>query len=309
MNTIIYQVLIFFSQAQRANGEDMTSTHEDEHVIEAIGRSRIVIRDGVIVEIGEARITECPLAKRFARPVPRITRDEVRANIEHRMESFGMCTSRRDVIDTREFVGFGATELLGFASKTGLIDAAVLACDGAGTVIVQKPALIQGVGGRMSGLVSTSPIREVIRRIEENGGIVVDTEHASLDQFNGVKRAYDVGYKKVAVTVANPDVAARIRKAYPDAIIFGVHVTGLSREEAESMVGVADLMTACASKTVREVAGAKALLQAGVSVPIFAITKRGKEIIIEKIRQTDEQVLIKPTKLPNLDGQQPDPLV
>ena len=287
----------------------MTTAKKDEHIIEAIGRSRIVIRDGVIVGIGEAQVRECPLAKRFAHPVPQITRENVRANIEHRMKSFGMCTSRRDVLDTREFVGFGATELLGFASQTGLIDAAVLACDGAGTVIVQKPALIQGVGGRMSGLVSTSPIKEVIARIEENGGIVVDKEHASLDQFAGVKRAYKEGFKKVAVTVARPEVAEKIRKAYPDAIIFGVHVTGLTREEAESMVAVADLMTACASRTVREVAGAKALLQAGVSVPIFALTKRGKEIIIEKIRQTDEQVLIKPTKLPNLDGKQPDPLV
>jgi len=287
----------------------MTTAKKDEHIIEAIGRSRIVIRDGVIVGIGEAQVRECPLAKRFAHPVPQITRENVRANIEHRMKSFGMCTSRRDVLDTREFVGFGATELLGFASQTGLIDAAVLACDGAGTVIVQKPALIQGVGGRMSGLVSTSPIKEVIARIEENGGIVVDKEHASLDQFAGVKRAYKEGFKKVAVTVARPEVAEKIRKVYPDAIIFGVHVTGLTREEAESMVAVADLMTACASRTVREVAGAKALLQAGVSVPIFALTKRGKEIIIEKIRQTDEQVLIKPTKLPNLDGKQPDPLV
>lgn len=287
----------------------MTSSQKDEHIIEAIGRSRIVIRNGTIVEIGKAEITECPLAKRFAHPVPRITQDAVRANIEHRMKSFGMCTSRRDVLDTREFVGFGATELLGFASKTGLIDAAVLACDGAGTVIVQKPALIQGVGGRMSGLVSTSPIREVIHRIEENGGIVVDKEHASLDQFTGVKRAYEAGYKKVAVTVAKPDVAVRIRNIYPDAIIFGVHVTGLTHIEAESMVAVVDLMTSCASKTVREVAGAKALLQAGVSVPIFAITKRGKEIIIEKIRQTNEQVLIKPTRLPMLDAGQPDPLV
>ena len=57
--------------------------------------------------------------KEICPPVARFTRDEVRANIEHRMESFGMCTSRRDVIDTREFVGFGATELLGFASKPG----------------------------------------------------------------------------------------------------------------------------------------------------------------------------------------------
>jgi putative methanogenesis marker protein 8 len=287
----------------------MTTAKKDEHIIEAIGRSRIVIRDGVIVGIGEAQVRECPLAKRFAHPVPQITRENVRANIEHRMKSFGMCTSRRDVLDTREFVGFGATELLGFASHAGLIDAAVLACDGAGTVIVRETALIQGVGGRMSGLVSTSPIKEVIARIEENGGIVVDKEHASLDQFAGVKRAYKEGFKKVAVTVARPEVAEKIRKVYPDAIIFGVHVTGLTREEAESMVAVADLMTACASRTVREVAGAKALLQAGVSVPIFALTKRGKEIIIEKIRQTDEQVLIKPTKLPNLDGKQPDPLV
>jgi hypothetical protein len=75
------------------------------------------------------------------------------------------------------------------------------------------------------------------------------------------------------------------------------------------MVAVADLMTACASKTVRQIAGKKALLQAGVSVPIFAITNLGKEIIIEKIRQTNEQVLIKPTQLPALGEKQPDPLV
>ena len=199
--------------------------------------------------------------------------------------------------------------VLGFASHVGLIDAAVLACDGAGTVIAKKPALIQGVGGRMSGLVSTSPIKEVIQRIEENGGIVVDKIHAALDQFSGVKRAYEEGFKKVAVTVARPEVAVQIRKEYPDAIIFGVHVTGLTEDEAESMVAVADLMTACASKTVRQIAGKKALLQAGVSVPIFAITNLGKEIIIEKIRQTNEQVLIKPTQLPALGEKQPDPLV
>ncbi|MGA2103773.1 methanogenesis marker 8 protein [Methanoregula sp.] len=287
----------------------MTSQEKDEHILEAIGRSRIIIRNGAIVEIGESKITECPLAKRFAYPVPKITQEAVKANIEHRMKAFGMCTTRRDVIDTREFVGFGATELLGFASHVGLIDAAVLACDGAGTVIAKKPALIQGVGGRMSGLVSTSPIKEVIQRIEENGGIVVDKIHAALDQFSGVKRAYEEGFKKVAVTVARPEVAVRIRKEYPDAIIFGVHVTGLTEDEAESMVAVADLMTACASKTVRQIAGKKALLQAGVSVPIFAITNLGKEIIIEKIRQTNEQVLIKPTQLPALGEKQPDPLV
>lgn len=285
------------------------SQPDDEHVIEAIGRSRIVIRNGKVIEVGPAQVSECPLAKRFAHPVPKITPDTVRANIEARIKAFGMCTPQREVTDNREFVGFGASELLSFASHAGLIDAAVLACDGAGTVIVKDPALIQGIGGRMSGLVSTSPIRNVIRRIEKYGGIVVDKEYGVIDQFAGVKWAYDVGYTKVAVTVAKSDVAERIRKAFPDTLIFGVHVTGLSRDEAESMVSVADIMTSCASKTVREVAGAKALLQAGISVPIFALSPWGKEIIIEKIRQTREQILIKPTRLPHLGEQQPDPLV
>ncbi|OPX65594.1 methanogenesis marker 8 protein [Methanoregula sp. PtaB.Bin085] len=281
----------------------------DEHILEAIGRCRVVIRNGKVVEVGEGKISSCPLAKRFAHPVPEITREAVKANIEHRINTWGMCTPDRNVLDTKEFVGFGATELLGFASQTALIDAAVLACDGSGTVIVKDPALIQGIGGRMSGLVSTSPIPRVIRRIEKHGGIVIDKKHASLDQFRGVAWAYDVGYTKVAVTVAKADIAERIRNAFPDTLIFGVHVTGLTRDEAEDMAAVADLMTSCASKTVREIAGARALLQAGVSVPIFALTKRGKEIIIEKIRQSSEQVLIKPSKLPVLDAVQPEPLV
>jgi hypothetical protein len=39
------------------------------------------------------------------------------------------------------------------------------------------------------------------------------------------------------------------------------------------------------------------------------MTPRGKELIIEKIRQGKEPVLIKPTKLPALADQQPGPLV
>jgi len=285
------------------------SSQNDEHIIEAIGRSRIVIRNGVVIEVGDAQIRDCPLAKRFGLPVPEIRKDLIKANIEHRIKTFGMCTARREVIDNREFVGFGASELLSFSVRAGLIDAVVIACDGAGTVIVTKPEMIQGIGGRMSGLVSTSPIPEVIARIEENGGIVVDPDHASMDQMAGVTRAYKEGYKKVAVTVATPDVAHQARHAFPDIVIIGVHVTGLNKEEAEVLVAASDLVTSCASKTIRDAAGPKAKIQAGVSVPVFAMTAKGKEIIIEKMRQTDEQILIKPTRLPALTGQQPDPLV
>jgi hypothetical protein len=125
----------------------------------------------------------------------------------------------------------------------------------------------------------------------------------------GVAEAYKRGYKNVAVTVAIPAEAKKIRELYPDAMIFGVHVTGLDRAEAEMLVAAGDLLSACASGTIRELAGKKALLQAGDAVPIFAVTKKGKELIIEKIRQSDDQVLFKTTKLPALAGQQPEPLV
>lgn len=282
---------------------------KDEHVIEAIGRCRIVIRHGKVVEVGAADIKDCPLAKRFAYPIPDITKESVKANIEHRIRAFGMCTPQREVLDSREFVGFGASEILSFGLHAGLIDAVVLACDGAGTVIVSKPDLVQGIGGRMSGLVSTTPYPEVIARIEENGGIVLDRDRATINQPAGVALAAEKGFRRIAVTVARPADAAIIRRIHPSAIIFGVHVTGLTKDEADILAGASDLVTACASKTIRDAAANKALVQAGVAIPIFAMTSAGKELIIEKIRQGDEPVLIKPTKLPSLSGQQPDPLI
>ncbi|MGA2917020.1 methanogenesis marker 8 protein [Methanoregula sp.] len=281
----------------------------DEHVIEAIGRCRIVIRDGKVVEVGEPQIRDCPLAKRFAYPIPDIKKESVKANIEHRIKAFGMCTPDREVLDNREFVGFGASEILSFSLATGALDAVVLACDGAGTVVVTKPAMVQGIGGRMSGLCKTSPHRAVIERIEKDGGFVLDHKYAAMDQVAGVALAVEKGFRKVAVTVALPGDAEKIRRIHPETLIFAVHVTGLTPEDAEVLASNADLITGCASKAIREVAGPKALLQAGITIPIFAMTKRGKELIIGKIRQGSEQVLIKPTRLPSLSPDQPGPLV
>ena len=282
---------------------------KDEHVIEAIGRCRIVIQNGQVVEVGDAVIRDCPLAKRFAFPIPDIQKESVKANIEHRIKAFGMCSPGREVLDTREFVGFGASELLSFGLHKGLIDAVVLACDGAGTVVVTKPAMVQGIGGRMSGLVSTSPYPEVMDRIERDGGYVLDRDHASIDQLAGVALALVRGFRKIAVTVAQPETAEVIRRIHPKTLIFGVHVTGLSKPEAEILVNAADLVTSCASKTIREAVKKNALVQAGTAIPIFAMTMAGKILIMEKIRLSTEPVLVKSTKLPALLDQQPDPLV
>ena len=104
-----------------------------------------------------------------------------------------------------------------------------------------------------------SPFPEVIARIEENGGIVLDKDNATMDQLAGVALAVENGFRKIAVTVALPGDAAVIRKVHPSTLIFGVHVTGLSKEEAEILVGASDLVTSCASKTIRDAVSERAL--------------------------------------------------
>jgi putative methanogenesis marker protein 8 len=283
---------------------------DGEHIIEAIGKCRVVIRNGEVVEVGEPMIRDCPLAKRFAYPVPAITREAVKANIENRIRSFGMCTARREVVDNREFVGFGASELISFGLHAGLLDAAVLVCDGAGTVIATTPELVQGIGGRISGVVKTSPVPGVMDRIEEHGGFVLDRKGGLIDQVKGAVYAESRQFKRIAVTVADPGSAERIRASFPDALVFAVHVTGLTRDEAERLAGASDLVTACASGPIRDIAGKRALVQAGTAVPVFAMTPAGKRLIVEKMAATHDPFLVKTTRLPVLDqAQQPDPLV
>ncbi|KUG19882.1 hypothetical protein ASZ90_010384 [hydrocarbon metagenome] len=282
---------------------------QDEHIIEAIGRCRVVIRNGSVIEVGEPVLDRCPLAERFACPVNEITKEAVRANIEHRISSFGMCTKDRDVLSARDFVVFGASELLSGGIRRGLIDSAVTVCDGAGTVVTDNPLLVQGIGGRMSGLVRTTPIPEVIERIRQHGGHVLDPETAAIDQAAGVALASSLGYRRIAATTARPDEALAIRARHPETLIVGVHITGLTGSEAEQLVSVADLVTACASRTVREAAGRVALLQAGISIPVFAVTPPGREIILAKLGETGQQMLVHGARLPIEGGRAPHPLV
>jgi putative methanogenesis marker protein 8 len=281
----------------------------DEHILEAIGRCRITVRNGEVVEVEPPLIRECPLARRFARPVDPITPEAVKENIGHRIRSFGMCTRNRKLLMTTDFVGFGASELISFGLSAGFFDAAVIACEGAGTVIATTPELVQGIGGRMSGLVSTTPIPEVIAGIEQNGGSVPFRETASLDQPGGVRVASAQGYAHVAVTITIPSDAIAIRKNNTEAFIIAVHTTGITDADAELLAGSADILTSCASRAIREIGGRKALLQAGSSIPVFAMTGRAKDLILEKVRCTEEPMVVMGAQLPYRGSSEPGPLV
>ena len=80
-----------------------------------------------------------------------------------------MFTGKRQLLGHDTFVAFGASEIMMSGLLSGFLNASVIACDGAGTVISNNPELVQGIGGRMPGLVKTEPIEDVINGIQKFG--------------------------------------------------------------------------------------------------------------------------------------------
>jgi len=276
------------------------------HIIELLGKTRVVIKDGKVIEVGQPVVEWCPIFAKV-RGIQRITPEEVKKNIEFRMSDFGMFTDRRQLM-LEDFVGFGASEVMMTGLNRGLLDTTVTACEGAGTVISNNPTLVQGMGGRMSGLVETEPIDGIIKGITERDGIVLDPSTAVIDPVAGVKKAAELGYKKIAVTVAFAETAKELRKLEAelglDLIVIGVHVTGLCEEEARTLLENADITTSCASKCIRDLA--KPLAQVGTAVPLFALTQKGKELVIERAKEVQSPILINTMSLPTLpENKQP----
>jgi putative methanogenesis marker protein 8 len=274
--------------------------------MELLGKTRVVIKDGKVIEVGQSVVEWCPI---FAKVhgIQRITPEEVKKNIEFRISNFGMFTDRRQLM-LEDFVGFGASEVMMTGLNRGLLDTTVTACEGAGTVISNNPTLVQGIGGRLSGLVETEPINGIIKGMTERCGIVLDPSTAIIDPVAGVKKAAELGYKKIAVTVASPEIAKELRKLEAelglDLIVIGVHITGVSKEEALTLLQNVDITTSCASKNVRDLA--KPLAQVGTAVPLFALTQKGKELVIERAKEVRSPILIETTPLPALpENKQP----
>jgi putative methanogenesis marker protein 8 len=193
---------------------------------------------------------------------------------------FGQFTEERQIRDAHKYVPFGATEIITEALKAGILDACVLVCDGAGTVITTDPEIVQGIGGRMSGLVYTTPRQNVIHRLQEEGAIVVDPVKARIDPVQGAKRAAEL-YKKVAVTTTAGPLIEELAML-PEITTFVVHTTGITPEQA-SYAEKSDIVWGCASKYVRKMVGRHALLQLGVGIPVFVLSEKGLSMIQPQI--------------------------
>ena len=230
--------------------------------------------------------------------------------MEFRISDFGMFTDRRQ-LELEDFVGFGASEVMMTGLNRGLLDTTVTACEGAGTVISNNPILVQGMGGRMSGLVETEPINGIINGITERGGIVLDPSTAVIDPVAGVKKAAELGYKKIAVTVAFAETAKELRKLEAelglDLIIIGVHVTGLSKEAALTLLENADITTSCASKCIRDLANP--LPRSGLLCRSLPLPRKERNLLLKGLKRSKVLSLINTMPLPTLpENKQPKEL-
>lgn len=200
---------------------------------------------------------------------------------------FGQFTENRSILDHKKYVPFGATEIIMEALKADLLDAAVVVCDGAGTVITHRPEIVQGVGGRMSGLIYTTPRRSVIQQLKTEQAAVLDPGTARINPVEGAQKALE-SYRRVAVTVTASEDIESLRELSGTAL-FVVHTTGVTRKQA-SYATRADIVWGCASQHIRDIVGPCSFVQLGVGIPVFVLTEKGLDLIVPRIAELSPAV-------------------
>lgn len=266
-----------------------------EHEFYCCG-SKVLVKDREIKILTEPKIVYCPLLEMLY-GIKKVDRETVKNCVKKKIENFGFCCEYR-IFDSSIVVPYGSSEIISTCMVEGLLDCAVTVCEGAGTVISGNPQLVQEIGARLTGIIRTTPIKSIIEYINSRGGVVLNELTAEIDQFKGVVKAVELGFKRIAVTVAHFDskIIEQIRKfekeAHVQIAIFSVCNTCASEEDVERIVNGVDVVCASASRILRERAGAKALIQLGVAIPVFALTKLGKKLILTYLMNFDEKIVV-----------------
>lgn len=265
---------------------------KDKHVIEALGKTQIIIEDGKITSIGEPEIDYCPIFGKYHH-IEKISKEDIRKNIEYRIADFGMCTRDR-ILKMDDMLSVGISEILRSNVELGNIDCVVGACEGAGTVLMTDSDIVQGVGGRVSGLVSTTSIPEIIEELGKDN--VLNPETAELNQLKGLKMAVERGYKNIAVTILPGSMVHDLRSFSVsndvNVYIFVAHTTNTSKDEVEQLFEDADIVTACASKNIIEYAQLKKPYYYGTSVPIYAVSEDGRRLLDARLKHVNKPLSV-----------------
>lgn len=260
----------------------------DIHILKYFS-SFVSVSDGRVIFVSDPKINYCPLANHFYKELRYANADKeklkkgIKEIIESKIEKFGFFTPKRAFNITGIQVPYGASEMLMFALREHVIDAAVVVCDGAGTVITDKGEVVQGIGARMNTLILTSPIKRTISRLKRLGCLLA-FENASIDQFKGAEKAIKAGYRKIAITINGHDTdklkeIRRLESSDAEIILLVTCTTGIFGAGIRQIGKYADLVWSCASLEIRKKIGAIALLQISKQIPVFALTHRGIDFV------------------------------
>jgi putative methanogenesis marker protein 8 len=284
-----------------------------EHLLEMAG-ALVRVKDGKVEVLTDPKIRCCPLRKDLY-GIEIESRETVASTLQKHMQELGMYGPKRVLELQEKPVSFGASEILTDALVEGLVDAAVLVCEGAGTIVATRPEVLQAVGAHMTGLIKTGPIREIQDGLVERGCLLLDRQ-CSIDQVQGFVKAVAAGFKKIAVTVAGTRShdAEALRelgaKLGVQPFILAVHTTGISEPEAGALAKSCDIVWSCASRAVRDVVGKNAKLQIGISIPVFALSDEGKRLILNRALHFQGSLVMHRAALPRApEDKQPEPLI
>jgi len=262
----------------------------DLHVVRYFS-SLITISNGKVTKVTKPAISHCPLAgflyKGLKRsesfPISRL-KSELKKVIEEKITQFGFCTKDRVLWNDGVSVPYGASEIIAHGLRNKIIDSSVIVCDGAGTVVVSIPQVVQGIGARMHSVLRTSPIQGVIKRLHQYGCRTINNSGA-IDQKRGVIEAAKEGYKNIAVTVnayqgeALKSIRALEKQYGISVIILAICTTGISGKRINEIEKYADLVWACRSREVRNVLCVKAIEILSNASPVYILTQQGKMFV------------------------------
>ena len=283
-----------------------------EHLLE-MAKALVRVKDGKVEVLTDPKIRCCPLRQDLY-GITLESRETVAKVLQKHMQDLGMYGPGRVLELQEKPVSFGASEILADAIVSGLVDAAVLVCEGAGTVIATKQEVLQAIGAHMTGLIKTEPIKEIQDGLEKRGCILLD-RLGTVDQVQGFERAAASGFEKIAVTVAGQKASdAEMVRCLGESlglrpILLAVHTTGVSDAEAEKLAKSCDIVWSCASEAVRYVVGRLSKLQIGISIPVYALTDEGKRLILNRAEHFEGGLVLHRANLPLAPAtKQPEPL-
>ncbi|MEA3490241.1 MAG: DUF2099 family protein [Candidatus Omnitrophota bacterium] len=265
-------------------------TFGDIHVMRFYS-SFVTVSGGKVVRATTPSLAYCPLANFLYDEIrhskdfdPETMRKTIKKIVGKKISEFGFFTKERELFRSDIAIPYGASEMLMYAMRKKIVDAAVIVCDGAGTVIVDVPEVVQGIGARMNGLFYTSPVGRTRKRLKEAGCEIVFPD-ALIDQVKGVERAAELGYKNIAVTInvlMDEDFKKlkKIERKYNVSVTsLAICTTGAAEERIREIEKYSDVVWSCASGKVRELTGRKAILQLSKKIPVFVLTQKGLDLI------------------------------